>query len=522
MDQYDKDKPLTSEYYRQIKFNEDIAIHHPDKFMVLKSHGIIIDCEYKHPKDEEFKKKMKGDRLRRYLRKNSQPNCYFLLYHPYLDGSYRDARDELNKNPRLILDFMYQIIDSINIMRKKGYSQNDYGPDNLMYKKKNNKYQWYIIDYGNLCNKSFPESYLDRDIKIRPHYCLDLYQFIMTVANLEIRNMINYFKQHNYERNYPSFKQFIENVKNEPEYKIISSQIPKSIKNENLLNGFINLYMRMLYPKIYMKSNNVPKEVYENYKSPFPYSDLLIYCLKHYDDETYDDILIKIKEVMMQTTGGYYDKYVKYKSKYLQFKGGTSNKIILITGPSGSGKTTLGNKIKNKFKNTLVIDSDEIHDNIFLDLYENNKKFKNMVNNNTGNPREIHDKIAIKKRDEIIKNNKDKTIFFIGFTISLDDLDHIGYFIDLPIDVNFRRVAKRTLHDICDNSKELEKMYDSIPPNAVKPLALFKYKIRRGFPLNYNANKNYIERMRKDALDKNYKIMSSDEILEDLKVYLDL
>ena len=68
MDKYDKTKPLTSEYYRQIKFNEEIAIHHPDKFMVLRSHGVIYDCKYEHPKHKEFVKNMGKNRKRRYLR----------------------------------------------------------------------------------------------------------------------------------------------------------------------------------------------------------------------------------------------------------------------------------------------------------------------------------------------------------------------------------------------------------------------------------------------------------------------
>lgn len=65
MDRYDKNKPLTSEYYRQIQFDKDICQKHSDKFMTLMSHGIIHDCEYKHPNDERYREKMKGNRLRR-------------------------------------------------------------------------------------------------------------------------------------------------------------------------------------------------------------------------------------------------------------------------------------------------------------------------------------------------------------------------------------------------------------------------------------------------------------------------
>ena len=95
MDVFDEDKPLQSEYYRQVDFNKNIAIHHPDKFMILKSHGIIIDCEYVHPQHEEKIKQYRGRRKKRYIRKNSQPNCCFLLYTPYLDGDFAKVRNKI-------------------------------------------------------------------------------------------------------------------------------------------------------------------------------------------------------------------------------------------------------------------------------------------------------------------------------------------------------------------------------------------------------------------------------------------
>ena len=41
LDVHDKDKIYTSEYLRQVKFDDDIAQYYPDKFTVLKGHGII-------------------------------------------------------------------------------------------------------------------------------------------------------------------------------------------------------------------------------------------------------------------------------------------------------------------------------------------------------------------------------------------------------------------------------------------------------------------------------------------------
>ena len=44
--------------------------------------------------------------------------------------------------------------------------------------------------------------------------------------------------------------------------------------------------------------------------------------------------------------------------------------IIHISGPSGSGKTTLGNKLKNEFKNKIVVkDLDDLRDEFIKSYY---------------------------------------------------------------------------------------------------------------------------------------------------------
>jgi adenylate kinase family enzyme len=68
----------------------------------------------------------------------------------------------------------------------------------------------------------------------------------------------------------------------------------------------------------------------------------------------------------------YKDKYIKYKTKYLELKnidvnnqigGGNNNLIIHISGPQGAGKTTLGNKIYEKYNNLIYVkDLDDLYD----------------------------------------------------------------------------------------------------------------------------------------------------------------
>jgi adenylylsulfate kinase-like enzyme len=70
----------------------------------------------------------------------------------------------------------------------------------------------------------------------------------------------------------------------------------------------------------------------------------------------------------------YKNKYLKYKTKYLQLKnynqiGGKSSLVIHISGPSGSGKTTLGNKLKEIYDDKIIVkDIDDLRQE-FINLF---------------------------------------------------------------------------------------------------------------------------------------------------------
>lgn len=311
MDVYDPKKPLQSEYYRQLEFDKDVCRKHPNKFLTIKNHGIIKDCKYVHPKTEEFLERMQGDRLRRFLRKNGQPNCYYLLYSPFLDGDFKSVHLEIYGSSKLFLDFMYQMVDTINIIRKAGYSQNDYNPGNIMYKttgKKRQPYQWYLIDYGNLYNKDFPTSALDEDIRDRPSYALDMCQFISTVSGSN-SPLLQYIKKHELKLKF-TFDELVEILKeDEREYNKIKPYIP-AVLPDKLKSRFITNLLRIIKPNLYLKLAGNSKEIYEDFRGMLPYPDLLAYCLLHYDDKNYDGILKKIKETMSEASepiaiGGY-------------------------------------------------------------------------------------------------------------------------------------------------------------------------------------------------------------------------
>ena len=119
----------------------------------------------------------------------------------------------------------------------------------------------------------------------------------------------------------------------------------------------------------------------------------------------------------------YKDKYIKYKTKYLELKnidvnnqiGGGKNIIIHISGFPGSGKTTLGEKLKKMFKDIIVYDTDgfiqhhtkEGKQLIQLDKLKKWKEYKILWKNTIKN-----------KINEFISKYHNKIIVFVG---SLDN-----------------------------------------------------------------------------------------------------
>jgi hypothetical protein len=235
-DVHDKDKPLTSEYLRQVDFNE-LAKKHPDKFMVLSGHGIIKKCSYIHPLTSRFINHKDENRRRRFKRKNSSTECYWLLYEPFLDGVFESVKEEVMNNDKLWYSFIDQMLDIISILKKNGYSQNDWLYSNIMFKKEKNQYRWYLIDYGQIMHIKYPTSQLDIDLIKRDTYRNnDMVSFLKQFSNL-----VGYSKKHNMKL--MPFEDFKEKVKNTEEYnKIHKLKIPE----KNIYKVLLALYFRKM------------------------------------------------------------------------------------------------------------------------------------------------------------------------------------------------------------------------------------------------------------------------------------
>jgi len=136
----------------------------------------------------------------------------------------------------------------------------------------------------------------------------------------------------------------------------------------------------------------------------------------------------------------YKNKYIKYKTKYLELKdidvnnqygGGKDNIIIHISGFPGSGKTTLGEKIKKIFKNIIVYDTDGFIQHHTLEgkqllKLESNKKFKEY--------KILWKKTIKNKINSFISKYKNKIIVFVG---SLDNFAPSNTIYNIKADYKF-------------------------------------------------------------------------------------
>ena len=200
--------------------------------------------------------------------------------------------------------------------------------------------------------------------------------------------------------------------------------------------------------------------------------------------------------------------------------------IIHIAGPSGSGKTTLGNKI-NKYKDFVVIDTDDIDDSNFNKLIKNNNEFKKSIFGKSNRKwREILENKNLDELNRIInkvkKQNKILVIVGISFDFSKASPTKISdkkYFIKVDDDILFRRVNLRMLDDIVKNKLKLKKLFQN---EKVKMLDIITHKLSHNFNLRGPFIETYFEAIannkqkQKEYKNNNYKILTPDKIYKEI------
>ena len=131
----------------------------------------------------------------------------------------------------------------------------------------------------------------------------------------------------------------------------------------------------------------------------------------------------------------YKDKYIKYKTKYLELKNinnqiGGAKLIIHISGPQGAGKTTLGNKIKEIYNDKIYLkDLDDLYSEFINQKKINNYQefINNFIRKNSDKPLIITGLSAEKCKNEMNDNDNDNTFYKIDtnykYLIKIDEND---------------------------------------------------------------------------------------------------
>lgn len=192
--------------------------------------------------------------------------------------------------------------------------------------------------------------------------------------------------------------------------------------------------------------------------------------------------------------------------------------LFHITGPSGSGKTTLGNKL-SKIPNTIIIDTDEIDDSNAMDIISDPKFNELFKNENTINGFfQILEQRNLEKLGEILEANKNSNIIIVGMTIYPPGETAVqGYSIDISSDANYYQLNTRTLDSICSNCVDLKDLMEKEKNKYKVDLTmLFKYKIRRSFPIIPYQIDEGIELRKKHTQEIGYKYLSQEKIVDDI------
>ena len=177
--------------------------------------------------------------------------------------------------------------------------------------------------------------------------------------------------------------------------------------------------------------------------------------------------------------------------------------IIHISGASGSGKTTLGNKLKEHFKNKIVVKDIDILRNEFIKEHYMDKKFN------------IIDMIEYQNFiDNFVKKHSKKPLIFVGLNnMPWWHSNHYynmhsdyNYYIDLDDKTILIQKCKRLLLDWANSKEDMEYLVN----NNEKYIMNVSNALAEECNLKKTNKMN--KKWKKDYIKQGYKIMTREKI----------
>jgi len=186
------------------------------------------------------------------------------------------------------------------------------------------------------------------------------------------------------------------------------------------------------------------------------------------------------------------------------------NIIIHISGASGSGKTTLGNKLKEHFKNKIVVkDLDELLDEHFVDYFGKKTSY------NIG---DVNEKAYQNYIDDYINKQK-KPIIFVGLNDNFVDFypkrknlyynvhSQHNYYIKIDDMIIVKQKCERFFNNITNDTNIMKHLVTTDNNKVIK-------QISKAFNTECNAKHilKWVSKWEKYYAKQGYKFMSRENI----------